>query len=268
MKRWIDLGRVALRYELTDPRPGTEGATTLVLVHEMGGTLDSWDGVLPALAERRRVLRYDTRGAGQSEKITGAISFDDMVDDLTALLDALAITGKVALAGTAVGAGIALHFAARHPARAACVIATSPASGLPPERRAAGLTRADDTERQGMRAMVEASFAASYPPATRTDQATYETFRARWIANVPSSYAAIYRMLVSADIEAGFARIACPVLIVGGTQDLVRPPAVAQAVAGKIPAARFVELDSGHFMAVQAPGKVAKLFNAFLASAE
>lgn len=261
MKQWIDLGRVALRYELT----GT-GPTTLVLVHEMGGTLDSWDSVLPALAQGRRVLRYDTRGAGQSEKITGPISFDDMVDDLAALLDALNITGPVALAGTAVGAGIALHFAARHPARAACVIATSPASGLAPDRRAGGLTRADDTERQGMRAMVEASFAASYPPVTRTDQATYETFRARWIANVPSSYAAIYRMLVNADIESGFNRITCPALIVGGTHDLVRPPAIAQAVAAKISGACFVELDSGHFMAVQAPGPVAALFNEFLAS--
>lgn len=260
MKRWIDLGRVALRYELAG-----SGAATLVLVHEMGGTLDSWDGVWPALQAGRRVLRYDTRGAGQSEKITGSVSFDDMVDDLAALLDALGITGPVALAGTAVGAGIALHFAARHPARAAAVIATSPASSLPPERRAAGLARADEVEQGGMRAIVEASFASSYPPVTRTDAETHATFRARWLANVPQSYAAIYRMLVHAGIEAGFGRIACPVLIVGGTHDLVRPPAAARAVAGKVPGARFTELASGHFMAVQAPGPVAALFNEFLA---
>jgi pimeloyl-ACP methyl ester carboxylesterase len=100
---------------------------------------------------------------------------------------------------------------------------------------------------------------------TRADPATYESFRARWLANVPSSYAAIYRMLANAEIEAGFSRVACPVLVVGGTNDLVRPPAAAQAVAAKIAGARFVELASGHFMAVQAPGPVAELFNAFLA---
>lgn len=259
MKQWIDLGHVALRYELTG-----DGPTTLVLVHEMGGTLDSWDGVLPRLSQSRRVLRYDTRGAGQSEKIAGPISFDDMVADLAALLDGLGITGKVALAGTAVGAGIALHFAATHPDRAAAVIATSPATGLVADRRAAGIQRADDTERLGMRAVVEASFATSYPPVVRQDQAAYDTFRARWIANVPSSYAAIYRMLVNAEIEPGFPRIACPVLVVGGTHDLLRPPASAQAVAAMIPGAEFTEVASGHFMAVQAPEAVGTLFDEFL----
>ncbi|OJY63416.1 MAG: hypothetical protein BGP12_10240 [Rhodospirillales bacterium 70-18] len=261
MKQWIDLGHVALRYELAG-----EGPTTLVLVHEMGGTLDSWDGVLPELSRGRRVLRYDTRGAGQSEKIHEPLTFDEMVDDLAALLDGLGITGRVALAGTAVGAGIALQFAVRHPGLAGAVIATSPATGLAAERRAADIARADEMERLGMRAVAEASFASSYPPVVRHDRAAYETFRARWLANVPESYAAIYRMLANAEIEAGFGAIACPVLVVGGTHDLLRPPAAARAVAGLIPGARFIEVESGHFMAVQTPAAVAMVFNDFLAS--
>ena len=59
---WIDVNGAALRYDLSGA-----GDPTIVLVHEMGGTLDSWDHVLPALSRGRRVLRYDTRGAGQSE---------------------------------------------------------------------------------------------------------------------------------------------------------------------------------------------------------
>ena len=88
---WIEVNGTSLRYELSG-----SGKTTLVLVDEMGGTLDSWDQVLPALNNTRRVLRYDTRGAGMSEKIRGKVTFDDMADDLAALLDALNITGKVA----------------------------------------------------------------------------------------------------------------------------------------------------------------------------
>ena len=61
---WIEVNGTSLRYELSG-----SGKTTLVLVHEMGGTLDSWDQVLPALNNTRQVLRYDTRGAGLSEKI-------------------------------------------------------------------------------------------------------------------------------------------------------------------------------------------------------
>src|SRR6476620_2682309 len=95
---WIEVNGTSLRYELSG-----SGKTTLVLVHEMGGTLDSWDQVLPALNNSRQVLRYDTRDAGLSEKIHGKVTFDDMADDLAALLDAHGIKGKVAVAGTAVG---------------------------------------------------------------------------------------------------------------------------------------------------------------------
>ena len=54
-----------------------------------------------------------------------------MADDLKALLDALGITGKVAVAGIAVGAAIGMHFAVRNPDRAAAlVIARTRARGF------------------------------------------------------------------------------------------------------------------------------------------
>ena len=58
---FIESNGVALRCELTG-----SGDRTLVLVHEMGGSLESWDDVAPRFAGKRRVLRYDTRGAGLS----------------------------------------------------------------------------------------------------------------------------------------------------------------------------------------------------------
>ena len=148
---WIEVNGTSLRYELSG-----SGKTTLVLVHEMGGTLDSWDQVLPALNNSRRVLRYDTRGAGLSEKIHGKVTFDDMADDLAALLDATGIEGKVALAGTAVGGAIAIHFAVRHAARTGALVVTSPATGVAADRRQATLDRAAAAERDGMRALVDA----------------------------------------------------------------------------------------------------------------
>src|SRR3978361_1389232 len=103
---WIEVNGTSLRYELSGGGP-----TPLVLVHEMGGTLDSWDQGLSGLNNGRRVLRYDTRGAGLSEKIGGTVTWDDMADDLKALLDALHISGKVALAGGPGRARPAGHFA-------------------------------------------------------------------------------------------------------------------------------------------------------------
>jgi 3-oxoadipate enol-lactonase len=81
---FIELDGVALRYELSG-----KADRTLVLVHEMGGSLESWDEVVPRFAESRRVLRYDTRGAGMSQKVRGELGIDTMADDIAALLDAL-----------------------------------------------------------------------------------------------------------------------------------------------------------------------------------
>ncbi|HTE94250.1 MAG TPA: alpha/beta fold hydrolase, partial [Bradyrhizobium sp.] len=120
---FIESGGVGLRYELSG-----KGDRTLVLVHEMGGSLESWDDVAPRLAETRRVLRYDTRGAGMSQKVRGELGIDTMAGDIAALLDTLGIAGKVALAGVAVGGAIALHFAACYPGRTNAVAVGSPAT--------------------------------------------------------------------------------------------------------------------------------------------
>lgn len=260
MKRWVEVNGTALRYEVTG-----SGPSTLVLVHEMGGTLDSWDHVLPALSATRRVLRFDTRGAGHSEKLSATPTMALMADDIAALLDATGIAGKVAIAGCAVGGGIAMTFALRHAARTAALVAMGPATGVAPERRAATLARAEDTERRGMAAVVEESFAASYPPEVRHDAAHYREFRARWIANDPRSYGCIYRMLVETDLAADYGKIACPTLLLAGIHDRLRPPALVEPIAQAIPGARFQALDSGHFMAVQTPALVAAAINGFLA---
>jgi len=202
---WIEVNGTGLRYELSGGGP-----TTLVLIHEMGGTLDSWDQGLGALNNGRQVLRYDTRGAGLSEKIGGAVTWNDMADDLKALLDALAITGKVALAGIAVGAAIGVHFAVRYPDRAAALVLHGPATGVSAERRQQTLERAAAVEAGGMRGVVETSLQNSYPPVVRHNEDVFRQFRARWLANDPQSFAAINRMLAAEDIRANWRRLLVP----------------------------------------------------------
>ena len=258
---FIEANGVSLRYELS----GT--GRPLVLIHEMGGAMESWDLVVPALAARRRVLRYDTRGAGFSEKIRGVLRIDTMTDDLVALLDALGIKEKVALAGTAVGGAIALHTAVRFPERVAAVIASSPAISIPPANRAAVLARVSKFESEGLRTAVEATAANGYPPELRNDTARFEGFRARWLANDPSSFASIYRMLADMDLSGELARIACPVLVIGGQFDRGRPPAVVEPIAQAIPGATFKVLPTGHYAALQTPELVIASIEEFLQQA-
>ena len=256
---FIERDGVALRYELSGG-----GERTLVLVHEMGGSLESWDDVVPRFADSRRVLRYDTRGAGMSQKVRGELGIDTMADDIAVLLDALRIAGKVALAGIAVGGAIALHFAARHKERASAVVVGSPATGIAPDRRAAFLERLTGVEAAGMAFAVENSMLSGYAPELRGDIGRFERFRARWLGNDPHSYATISRMLAATDMQDELARLDCPVLVIGGSLDRVRPPPMAEAVAKAIPGARYIEVRTGHYMAVQTPDLIFDCIDGFL----
>ena len=228
---WIEIDGAGLRYDLIEG-----GTTTLVLVHEMGATLESWDLVLPQLEGSPTVLRYDTRGAGLSSKIRGTGDIDRMADDIAALLDHCGRREPVVIAGGAVGGGIALHFAARHVGRVRGVVALGPATGVPADRRAAVLAHADEVEQIGMAAVADEQLARSYPEVMRGDAARFARFRARWLGNDPSSYAAIYRMLASNDLADEIAGLEVPVLFLAGRHDPLRPRAVVEPLAREITA--------------------------------
>ena len=256
---WIEVNGAALRFDIQGG-----GTKPLVLIHEMGGTLESWSDVVPLVLPGRRVLRYDTRGAGLSEKILGEVSLDTMTADLAALLDALGLTGRVALAGIAVGAAIGIHFAARYPARTSALIAMAPATGMAPERRAAALAGVARMEKEGVRPGTDPMLAQTYPAQLRGDTKRYERLRNQRLGNDPASYAAIYRMLAGLDMAASLAAVRCPALVLGGEYDGLRPPPGCEAVARAIPGAKFRAVASGHFMATQTPDIVAEAINGFL----
>jgi len=255
---WVEVNGVSLRYDLSGA-----GDSTLVLIHEMGGTLESWDACVPALNNSRRVLRYDTRGAGQSEKIK-SVTWDQMAGDLGALLDATGITGKVSIAGIAVGAAIAMHFAVKNPDRVAALVLHGPATGVSGDRRQATLDRAALVEANGMRHVAETSLSLSYPPVVRHDPEMFREFRARWIANDPESFAAINRMLAAEEITAELSQVKCPTLVTAGRHDSLRAPDVIGPMAAMIPGAEFLELNSGHFASMQTPGIMAQAIHYFL----
>jgi 3-oxoadipate enol-lactonase len=258
---FIEANGAGLRCELSG-----RGDRTLVLIHEMGGSLESWDDVAPRFASSRKVLRYDTRGAGLSQKVRGELTLPTMADDIAALLDHFDIKGKVALAGIAVGGAIALQFAARHAARTSAVVVGSPATGIAAERRVPAMERLARIEAAGMGFAVEDSMLNGYAPELRGDSKRFERFRTRWLGNDPSSYATIWRMLAAAEMQDELAGITCPVLVIGGSLDRVRPAAMAEGTAKTIPGARYVEIRTGHYMSVQTPDLLSDTIEEFLNS--
>lgn len=245
---------VSLHY---DWRPGT--GLPLVLLHEMGGTLQSWDLVLRALPGRA-VLRLDLRGFGLSEKPTGPMRIGDLAADVVALVDHLALP-RVHLAGGAVGGGVALQTAALMGERVAYVTALAPATGIPPERRASVLDLAARLETEGIGGFLESDTIPGAWPEPRFDRRGegFALFRATQLSTPPATLGQAYRMLADMDLGPVVAGLSCPAMFVSGTHDRARPPALIAALASSAPRGGFQVENTGHFMALQDPDLVADI---------
>ena len=98
---------VAVSYTVDGPAD----APVVVLSNSLGATRGMWDPQVPALAERYRVVTYDTRGHGESPAPAGPYTLDDLVDDLVALLDEVGAE-RAHVAGLSLG-GMTAHAAGR-----------------------------------------------------------------------------------------------------------------------------------------------------------
>ncbi|MGC3981920.1 MAG: alpha/beta hydrolase [Steroidobacteraceae bacterium] len=257
---WIEVNGVTLRYELS----GT-GNNTLVLLHEMGMSLETWDLIMPELTKNYRVLRYDLRGFGLSEKIRGAVTFSDEVEDLHALLKALQIDGKVTLIGGAIGGATALAYAATYPDEVRGVVAMSPAAGVAPAGRAGVMARAALVQNQPMRPIVDNDLLDIYPKSIQGDPARVARFRHIQLATDSDSMAASLRMIGITDFYADyFPKIKSPALIIAASLYAARPVESVKAIADAIKGAQFEVLPTGHFIALQSPEMLMPVLNRFL----
>jgi 3-oxoadipate enol-lactonase len=251
------LGPASINYELSGEGP------LIVLLHEIGGALETWSLVASALAPQFRMLGYDQRGAGKSSRIEGKFSLDTQVDDIGALLDVLGDRDPCHIAGVAIGAAFAIRFAARHPQRVKSLVLACPAPSVDAARIDYLKARADAVEREGMAATVVSSLGNSFPAEERFDPAVFEAYRERFLANDPKSYAAINRAFADFDVTPDLPNIKCPTLVLAGMHDRLRPTPFVQGVAAKISGARYAELPSGHIMPVQAPQALAAAMTDF-----
>jgi 3-oxoadipate enol-lactonase len=127
---FMDLGAVSIRFKLEG-----RGTALVVLLHEMGMSLEGWDYVAPELAKTCRILRYDLRGFGLSEKIVDEVRWDEHLQDLAQLLTHVSAAKPTFLVGAALGGAIAQKYAASFPNSIRAVAALAPALGGTPASR-------------------------------------------------------------------------------------------------------------------------------------
>jgi len=250
-----------LRYAVSDPR--AHGA---VLIHELGGCLESWDGVVAGLAGALQLLRYDQRGHGGSPAVRLPYALADHVDDLDALVLQVGFPQPCWLIAAAAGAAIAVEFATRYPARVTGIAMCAPALDIDPSRRGYLRDRADTVTRDGMAAVADTTLARSWPAMLRGDSQAFARYRERFLANDPLGYALANRALADIDLSPRLPLLQCPCLFLAGQHDLQRPPARVASQAALVGHAGFAVVQAGHLMAVQQPAEVVARTTAFIAA--
>lgn len=244
------------------------GPRNLIAIHELGGSLNSFTEVVPHLSRDFRILRYDQRGAGLSEKPRQSFTFGDHIADLERVLDHAGIAPPYHLLGLAAGAAIALAFAHEHPKDSVALTLCAPALSVSAERRKYLEARTALAAREGMRAVEGDTLSRSYPDRYRErDPDRFAAYRAAFLANDPVGYGHINIAFANADIGKAIAALRAPCLLLAGEHDALRPPDQVKAIVSQIEGARFDVIDSGHIMPVQAPEAMSNAVRAFFQSA-
>ena len=254
----IDSGRISLFFD-----DAGSGGTPVLLLHELGGSSESWREVVPRLAGDRRVIAVDSRCAGRSEKPPGAFTLADVADDLDGFLRALHLDEPIDVIGAALGSLAGALLAIRHPARVRRLIMCAVAPDMAGATRAYVAERAEKVRVVGMRGVADASLSNPFPASQPEQRAAY---RGIYLGNDPVAYAELSLALAQLEMmPADWGAIQAPVLVASGAHDFLWPPAVGREVAALIPGARFeVMEDAGHFPHLQAPKTVVRLARDFL----
>jgi len=130
----VTLNDITLHYEDVSP-PATVSETPLLLIAGLASDSASWAPVAGRLAQTRRLILPDNRGAGRTRPLDAPIGVTQMADDCAALLDALGVP-RAHVCGHSMGGLIAAHLAARHPGKVGKLIIAASAPSAPGRNRA------------------------------------------------------------------------------------------------------------------------------------
>ncbi|MEA2556807.1 MAG: (E)-2-((N-methylformamido)methylene)succinate hydrolase [Actinomycetota bacterium] len=257
------MGSVSLHYERLST--GGDVASTVVLMHGVGDSLEAWDDVIRSLPEGFDVIRYDLRGHGRSDKPPGPYLLADVVKDHLALLAQLGVD-RVNVVGYSLGGLIAQAIALLAPNSVERLVLISCVAGRTSDEQAAALERLDTLERAGTDGIADASAERWFTEGFRTAHPgkVHEQLE-RLKTNDPDAYLAAYRMLATNDLGDQLDKIEHPTLVMTGEHDVGSPPRMARLISERIEGSRSVILEGQkHSVLTEVPEMVADEISRFL----
>ena len=246
---FVKLAEGELNYRFDGP----QDAPVLLLSNSLGTNLHMWDEQIVAFSEHFRVLRFDTRGHGQSLVTEGPYSIEQLGGDVLAMLDALDLD-KVHFCGLSMGGLIGqwLGINAGERLNKLVVCNTAAKIGDP----SVWNPRIETVLRDGQAAMValrDASIARWFTP----DFAEAYPEKAKKITDMlaatsPQGYAANCAAVRDADFREQVSSIRVPMLVIAGTEDAVTPPSGGHFIQERVSGAQYAEFRAAHLSNVQA----------------
>ncbi len=212
-------GNVRIAYTVS-----SGGPLDLVIVPGMATSVDQpiyereREPFLLAVSSFCRRIDFDKRGTGASDRVGGAPSLEERMDDVRAVMDAIGST-HAALLGAGDGAPMSLLFAATYPERTVALVLYNP---VPRFTQTEGFPWAPTREEYERKAAVavagwgtveyEAEIARAYRHAKPTEEQLREQARRRRLAASPGAAALLFRMNLEIDVRSVLPSVHVPVL--------------------------------------------------------
>jgi pimeloyl-ACP methyl ester carboxylesterase len=267
--RYAKSGDLSIAYQVEGEGPIDVVLVPGIISHvEFFHELPGYARFIRGLASFARVISFDKRGTGLSDRVPDAPSYEQRMDDLLAVMDA-AGSERAALFGISEGGPLGALFAASHPERAAALVALGTFArltrivdypiGLEREVLQAalaallwpGTTPPDEPEAFASRVRESWGTGFSLPLMAASRQNDPEALelwgRAERLAMSPGGFVALSEILWEIDVRAALPSVRVPTLVLHAAGDFF-PPAISRYFADHIAGARFTELeDMDHY---------------------
>jgi 3-oxoadipate enol-lactonase len=208
-----------------------------------------WDQQVPTFTREFRVLRYDSRGHGQSEVTPGPYTIDGLGRDVLGLLDALQIR-RVLFCGLSLGGVIAQWMGVSARDRLNAIVISNSAAKIGNDDF--WNKRIEKLRAEGIAPVATAQVARWFTEKYIAAQPqVIDKMKQMFVATSIDGYIATCEALRDNDLRGAINHIQTPTLVIAGANDVVTPPSDARFMAVGIPGAQYAELNASHLSNIE-----------------
>ena len=257
----ITANNVSLNYEVDGP----EGAPWMTFSNSLAADLSMWDPQVSHFKDRYRILRYDTRGHGKSEPISGAYTLDMLANDVVELWNALGIN-KSHFIGLSLGGMTAQSLALQYPERMHSIAICDSRADCPEGYRSNWHQRIPEVEKKGMEPLVEPTLQRWFTDGCRSaEPEMMDRVRAMIRSTSSFGYIGCAHAILGLDYLSRLKAITLPAIFIVGAQDGGTPPEAAQAMHKEVTGSQYMEIDpAAHVSNMENPVAFNKTLDDFL----